>query len=195
MLTKYIYKNYIIVRSLVDKLINNILYESIHESPVRIFNKKQNLLTNISNYYLEPTFIIENLYLGNLANARNYYVLEQLNIKLIVNCAKEIPNYYSDNFEYINFKILDTHSVLIYPYLDKIVDNIHKNIQNNQNVFVHCFMGASRSVSIVIAYLIKYKGYTFDEALKLCNSKRNVVDVNIDFCNQLIEYEKKYKKN
>ncbi len=190
MVTKYIYKNYIIIRSLMNKFINTILLDTTNNSPIRIYNKKQSLLTHISNYYSEPSLIIDNIYIGNITNARDYYRLKKLNIGLIVNCAKEINNFFSNDFDYINLKILDIDDVLIYPHLDNIVTKMYNYLQNNNNkILVHCYMGASRSVSIVIAYLIKYKGYNFEEALKVCNNKRDVVDINVDFCNQLIMYE------
>lgn len=190
---KIIYKNYIIIRVLIDKIINEyyINYENF-KTTNRIF-KKNTFLSNLYNAYQDPTYIIHNIYIGNSANARNFYKLKDMNIGLIVNCTVEIPSYFKKDFKYINVNITDTNDVNIYPYLDKTVDKIHTFLNNNKknsNILVHCFAGASRSVSIVIAYLIKYHNHSFDTALTLCKNKRYIVNVNIDFCYQLIKYEK-----
>ena len=55
----------------------------------------------------------------------------------------------------------------------------------NQNILVHCYMGSSRSASIILAYLIKYYHLTLEDALKLLKEKRPVVNINVDFWKDL----------
>jgi protein tyrosine phosphatase len=62
---------------------------------------------------------------------------------------------------------------------------------HNGRVIVHCVMGVSRSCSLVLAYLMKYKGMSLKQAFDLVSSKRSVVRPNAGFWRQLIEYEKK----
>ncbi len=50
-------------------------------------------------------------------------------------------------------------------------------------------MGRSRSVSLVIAYLIKYHGYNFNSALNLIKERRNQIGPNKGFIEQLKKYE------
>jgi protein-tyrosine phosphatase len=40
---------------------------------------------------------------------------------------------------------------------------------------VHCLAGVSRSVCLVIAYLIQHRGFSYDEAYALIKSKRGIV--------------------
>jgi protein-tyrosine phosphatase len=40
---------------------------------------------------------------------------------------------------------------------------------------VHCIAGVSRSVSIVLAYLIRDKGMTYDEAYQSVKVRRQIV--------------------
>ena len=41
---------------------------------------------------------------------------------------------------------------------------------NNKNILVHCFMGASRSASIVVNYMVKKHSYTVDDAINFLKS-------------------------
>jgi protein-tyrosine phosphatase len=50
---------------------------------------------------------------------------------------------------------------------------------------VHCLAGVSRSVSLVLSYFIKYRGYTYDEAFNLVKSKRRIIHPNDGFIAQL----------
>ncbi len=52
---------------------------------------------------------------------------------------------------------------------------------------VHCSAGASRSASIVTAYLI-YSGYSYEGAMKRMNALRESFDPNTGFRNQLKEF-------
>ena len=59
-------------------------------------------------------------------------------------------------------------------------------------VLVNCWQGASRSTTMVLAYLIKYEKLELAEALRLVKSKRDVRP-NDGFLLQLIEFEQKCK--
>jgi protein-tyrosine phosphatase len=45
--------------------------------------------------------------------------------------------------------------------------------------------GVSRSSSVVIAYLIREKGMTYDEAFGIVKVKRSIIDPNRGFVKQL----------
>ena len=75
-------------------------------------------------------------------------------------------------------------------YLEEIVDYMEKARKNKCNILVHCYMGKSRSASAIIAYLIKYKKYSFESAVKFLKNLRNIINPNFGFVSQLKEYEK-----
>lgn len=60
-----------------------------------------------------------------------------------------------------------------------------------KRVLVHCIQGISRSVSMVIAYLITKEGFNLKDAYQLVKSKRFLARPNKGFLNQLIILEKK----
>ena len=56
-----------------------------------------------------------------------------------------------------------------------------------KNILIHCFMGASRSASVVIYYLMKKYNYGLNEAVMFCKNKRELVNPTILFYNELSE--------
>jgi protein-tyrosine phosphatase len=49
------------------------------------------------------------------------------------------------------------------------------------NVLVHCFAGISRSATVVIAFLMKYKKMNFEEAFEFTKQKREIINPNFGF--------------
>lgn len=185
-------------RMLKDKSISSIVdyYYNDYQKVERIYPHNSNAFTNLYNLTYEPTHIIDNIYLGNAYNASNYNNLKYKNIKLIINVTEEIPNYYNDynDFEYYNIQIKDLNSNHITQYINNTIvkirkfytDNKANDTNNIQNTLVHCFMGSSRSATIVIAYLSKYHNMTIEKAIEYCKMKRFIVNINTTFREDLI---------
>jgi len=55
-------------------------------------------------------------------------------------------------------------------------------------------MGISRSGTIVVAYLMRKCGMTFEDALILSRKYRSCIGPNDGFCEQLEQYEKQLRK-
>ena len=60
------------------------------------------------------------------------------------------------------------------------------HVNNGGNILVHCFMGSSRSATLVVLYLMKNHHMTFDDAYKFIKEKRNIVNLNTKFAQELI---------
>ena len=187
------YKFYCMSKMLFDKGTSYMVDEEIedYKKTIRVFGPNKGAMGSLYDLTYKATPIIDNILLGNAYNARNYYELEQDNIGLIINCSRNIPDYFSDNFEYHRVSVKDKNGENILPYLNKAVDQIKKYIDDNpdKKVLVHCFMGSSRSATIVLAYLMKYKKYRRRDALNFLKQKRDIVNINIDFFKQLKDYE------
>jgi protein-tyrosine phosphatase len=170
---------------------NDIIDEKNKTYKKRLFTPIS-FLTQIEWFYGEPTHIIDNIYLGSSINASHYNTLKDRDIGLIINMTYEISNYFPKNFEYINYPLYDNNLQSIKSYLiesyDKIIDFQLNN--RNKNIFVHCFMGASRSASIVIYYLMKKYNYSLNDAIVFCKNKRLLVNPTILFYDELSELEK-----
>ena len=57
-------------------------------------------------------------------------------------------------------------------------------------VLVHCFAGVSRSSSVVIAYLMRFRKTTFQQASDFLTDKHPRAQPNPKFLRDLIKYEK-----
>ncbi|AYV82778.1 MAG: hypothetical protein Hyperionvirus2_146 [Hyperionvirus sp.] len=144
-----------------------------------------NLANHESNHMIE---ILPHLYLGAIWNAHNMNELTYFNINKIINVGYEIYNKFHDAFQYKKFFWDDIEEFDISIDLDSVAQIIHEAVNSKKNVLVHCYMGRSRSPSAIIAYLIKHKGLTVDEALKLIQSKKSDVQPNKGFIQQLRSY-------
>lgn len=107
-------------------------------------------------FFGDPTQVFPKLYLGSAYNAASYQTLLNYNIKYIINVTSEISNYYSDYLLYYQIPIKDNNKDSITNYLDKSFDKIEEFLNRNDgNILIHCYMGASRSASIVSYYISK----------------------------------------
>lgn len=77
---------------------------------------------------------------------------------------------------YLKLEALDYPAFSLDQFFDQATEFIHVNVAVT-NVLVHCMAGVSRSVSFVIAYLIKYRGMTFDDGLALLKNRRSIVSL------------------
>lgn len=161
-----------------DDLIKISLYEK-ENTGMRLY-PASNYYDEYTTFFGEPTFITDNIYLGSAFNAASLETLKKLNIKIIINATSEISDYYPNEFKYIRYKLYDNNKTSIKKYLEKSYRDIKKN--NDGNILIHCFMGASRSASIILFYLMKEKKhdngapFTFDDALEYLKNKRTIVN-------------------
>ena len=132
--------------------------------------------------------IDENLWLGNIYAAENITELKNKGIKKILTVMNgfkpKIP--LKEEFIHKQFEIKDLSNQNIIQYFGDCLNFI----KGDEKVLVHCQAGASRSASIVIAYLMWKKRKKYDEILKLVKSKRFIVSPNFGFKEQLIAFEK-----
>lgn len=57
---------------------------------------------------------------------------------------------------------------------------------------VHCLAGVSRSVSLVLAYLIKHRGMGYCDAYDLIKGRRKIIHPNDGFIQQLKKFEREF---
>jgi predicted protein tyrosine phosphatase len=147
------------------------------------------IIEQYSIFFDNPTHIIDNIYLGSAYNAASYDTLISNNIKVIFNITNEISNYFPDEFIYIQCKLYDNNKESIIKHAHKAFKEIIHHQENTEgNIFIHCYMGKSRSAAIVLYYIMKTKNYTFDEALNFIRSKRHIVNPTFRFTKDLANF-------
>ena len=144
----------------------------------------------ISEYYSKHlSEIIPNfLYISSYNATKNLELLEKNKITHIINCAADFcENVFEqeNKFTYLSFylkdHVLENIECIFYECI-KFIENVK---EKGGRVLVHCIQGISRSVSIVMAYIIFTKKVTYDKAFNLVQSKREISSPNFGFSIQL----------
>jgi protein-tyrosine phosphatase len=131
--------------------------------------------------------ITDNIYLGDLRAADDLSLLQEYGITHIINCPEALPEVFPENFVYLSLNLKDNLEQDIKEPVKKSISFLKKN---QGKFLIHCKQGASRSASIVLAYLIIEKQMTLSDALEKLKSIREVVEPNSNFLNQLKEIER-----
>uniref|UniRef100_A0A2P2JH78 protein-tyrosine-phosphatase n=1 Tax=Rhizophora mucronata TaxID=61149 RepID=A0A2P2JH78_RHIMU len=87
-------------------------------------------------------------------------------------------------------EVVDREDTNLKQYFDECFEFIDEAKRQNGGVLVHCFVGRSRSVTIVLAYLMKKHGMSLSQALEHVKSRRPQAGPNAGFISQLQEFEK-----
>lgn len=131
------------------------------------------------------------LYLGSLAAAMDKDLLRQHSITHIVHALDVpwLPMSEKEGFNGYKIAILDKDCEDLLSHLEAACAYIDRALRSGRSVLVHCQQGVSRSASIVIAYLIRYHGMSFDAAHSLLKRKRACVKPNPGFVRALQDWE------
>lgn len=138
-----------------------------------------------------PCKIQEGLYLGSVGAAYNKEELLNLRITHILVVANTIEAPYPCDFQYKQIEVRDSADVNLEEYFDACFAFIDEAKQSGGAVLIHCFAGRSRSVTVVVAYLMKTYRMSFYHALELVKSKRPQAAPNPGFIMQLRNFEQK----
>lgn len=130
------------------------------------------------------------IYIGDALSSENRGMLAKHGIKHIISLGP-IKDY--KTFQEINYHRIEINDIFDADITKHFSDTC-KFIENATSpILVHCQMGISRSVTIVIAYLI-YKKIGYYEAIKHVKSSRKCANPNFGFQAQLLAWDAKYSK-
>ena len=184
-----------IPESIIIKTSDHILNEESNGINIKALNENYNLKDGerkkiINDYYSKHlSEIIPNfLYLSSYNAAKNKELIDKNKITNIINCAADFCNNdFSNepNLNYLSFYLKDHVMENIECIFYECIEYIESVKEKNGRVLIHCIQGISRSVSIVMAYLIYKNKYTYDKAFSLVQSKREISSPNFGFSIQL----------
>ncbi|XP_042064858.1 protein-tyrosine-phosphatase MKP1-like isoform X1 [Salvia splendens] len=140
----------------------------------------------------ECSRILDYIYLGSDAIAKNREILRQNGITHVLNCVGFVcPEYFKNELVYKTLWLQDCPSEDITSILYDVFDYFEDVQEQRGRVLVHCFQGVSRSASLVIAYLMWKEGQSFDDAFQHVKAARGVTNPNVGFACQLLQCQKR----
>ena len=110
------------------------------------------------------------LFLSGQLAASNLGCLQRLGITHVLNCCERIPCKFKGRLKYKVIPVMDTKSSDIRAYIPDAVEFIDEVFAGNGKVLVHCMVGASRSVSLVLAWLVAHCRLPLKQAFQLVRS-------------------------
>ena len=128
------------------------------------------------------------LWLGNLISAENIQDLKDKGITKILTVMNGSNLKYDieEGFFHKKVEVDDFYDQNIIKYFGECLNFIN----GEEKVLVHCAAGASRSATIVIAYIMLTKKMKYDDASQLVRDKRFIICPNFGFREQLKMFEK-----
>jgi len=132
------------------------------------------------------------MYLGSVGAALNDEALEEYGITDIIDWSMTSKcNLYDEKFDYMCIYGVRSEADFWHNLqkLDAAVDLIEQVRRRRGSVLVHCWYGKNRSVSTLIAYLMKYEGMEIDAATELLVDARRFAE---PYTGALRKYSEKY---
>jgi len=133
--------------------------------------------------------ILPGLYLGCINDAQDALQLKSKSITHVLSIHDRHHEPIRDKVHLCLYAV-DADNQNLSQYFSQCNAFIHQARVSGGNVLVHCLAGVSRSVTLVIAYLMTVSDLTWHEALCAVRSARACANPNIGFQQQLILYER-----
>ena len=179
-----------------EKNKENLIYDKVIVMTTKLFSNKDkiNNTTKISHQNL-PIMIFDWLLLGDAKISSDKELLKHYKVDSILNSALECRNYHTLTFIYKKIPVCDTPKTNIKFYFDDASNFLEENRKKGNIVYVHCYKGRSRSVSLIISYMIKYMNYSYESAFSHIKKLKTDVNPNYGFVEQLKKYKEEMKLN
>jgi len=127
-----------------------------------------------------------NIWIGSADCAEDRVFLGTNNIDVILNMAAECT-YKSPSRKVRVVRIgIDDGKLTNVGVFEKAADVIKESVRAEENVFVHCAAGISRSCAAVISYLMLHKGLGWIESLEVIRESRPWVNPHPLLCRAII---------
>lgn len=95
--------------------------------------------------------VVENLYISGLETPN---AILNKGIRSVINISSECPKLeLGPAVDYEKIHIADLPGASIQIYFDRLADRIDDNLQQGKKTLVHCYVGRSRSASIILGTL------------------------------------------
>ncbi|KAK4694772.1 hypothetical protein P7C71_g2858, partial [Lecanoromycetidae sp. Uapishka_2] len=135
--------------------------------------------------------IVPRLYVGGAGAAEDLAMLTVNKVSFVLTIKELSPRadvkeaYRAKGMEHLHIRKGDTASEDVISILGPLCDVIEGRMAKGKVVLVHCEMGRRRSITIVIAYVMRSLKLTASEATEFVKSKRPSINPNQGFLDQL----------
>uniref|UniRef100_A0A8D0BWL1 Dual specificity phosphatase 22 n=1 Tax=Salvator merianae TaxID=96440 RepID=A0A8D0BWL1_SALMN len=133
--------------------------------------------------------ILPGLFLGNFKDARDTEHLKQNNITHILS-VHDSARPMLEGVKYLCIPASDSPSQNLIRHFKESIEFIHECRLRGESCLVHCLAGVSRSVTLVVAYVMTITNFGWEDALSVVRASRSCANPNAGFQRQLEEFEK-----
>ncbi|KAF5288355.1 hypothetical protein FQA39_LY15445 [Lamprigera yunnana] len=145
-------------------------------------------LADIDSY--PASRILPFLYVGNSKDASDLSCLQDLGTSCVLNVTSSLYGYHEEcGITYKQIPASDSGHQNLKQYFEEAFEFIEDARKKGARVLIHCQAGVSRSATIAIAYIMKYKQLSMIEAYKMVKAVRPIISPNLNFMGQLLELE------
>ncbi|UJR37872.1 hypothetical protein I4U23_030562 [Adineta vaga] len=162
-------------------------------------DRSYSVISNASNINMAPVMVDYNLsqitpyvFVTAEDTARQFPMIFSNGIGCVINVADELPHIVfppQSGIESLKYPVLDIPSFPANQYFDVVADRIAANTALNRRTLLYCHHGRSRSITFILAYLIKHHHLPLQTAYALVKEKRQIALPNAGFWSQLRTYE------
>lgn len=145
--------------------------------------------------YEHAHLILKNLWLGNMQAARDSDFIRENNIRFVLNCTKDIPNYHENEPwgpSYYRIPVDDSlmkkDFIVMTEYLFHVVPYLSLMLAKGITIFVHCYAGMQRSACVVAALLVRHQMPLY-KAIEFIQKRRRIAFTpQVNFIDSLLLY-------
>ncbi|CAL1592648.1 unnamed protein product [Knipowitschia caucasica] len=132
--------------------------------------------------------VLPGLYLGNIKDAQDKELLKARNITHILSIHDSaIP--ILEDITYLCISASDHSKQNLTQYFKDSIVFIHESRLKGESCLVHCVAGVSRSVTLVVAYIMTVTARGWVDSLAAVRAARPCAGPNLGFLRQLEEFE------
>uniref|UniRef100_A0A8D0N005 JNK pathway associated phosphatase n=1 Tax=Sus scrofa TaxID=9823 RepID=A0A8D0N005_PIG len=132
--------------------------------------------------------ILPGLYIGNFKDARDAEQLSKNKVTHILS-VHDSARPMLEGVKYLCIPASDSPSQNLTRHFKESIQFIHECRLRGEGCLVHCLAGVSRSVTLVVAYVMTVTDLGWEDALHTVRAGRSCANPNLGFQRQLQEFE------